>query len=116
MMVVDVLMMSCQVSLKPKNGPLTAQMMTQPMATTKAAGCPTARAVPLAKWVNQADMLPDPYGDPDSAGALAEDDLDSAEELASDEDGDDRDADGMAPSSPATRLRPAGAGPDRRRA
>src|SRR5829696_2743329 len=51
-MVVPVLMTSCQVSEKPKSGPVTAQTTTTPAATAKAGGRPVARAVHLAKRVN----------------------------------------------------------------
>ena len=40
MMVVDVLMTSCQVSLKPKSGPLIAQTMTAASASRNAVGRP----------------------------------------------------------------------------
>src|SRR4029079_12375855 len=51
-MVVPVLITSCHVSLKPKIGPVIAQVTTMSTATTKARGCPVACAVPLAKRAN----------------------------------------------------------------
>ena len=51
-MVVPVFMISCQVSLNPNSGPVTAQTTMMSMAATKATGCPVAREVHLAKWVN----------------------------------------------------------------
>src|SRR5262245_128871 len=51
-MVVPVLMTSCQVSLYPKNGPVTAHTKITPTATPKAAGRPVAREVVLARRVN----------------------------------------------------------------
>src|SRR6185503_10004200 len=52
-MVVPVLMTSCQVSLKPKSGPLTAQATMMPAAMKKVTGRPDARAVHLAMRVNR---------------------------------------------------------------
>jgi hypothetical protein len=52
-MVVPVLMTSCHVSEKPKSGPVTAQTMMTSTASAKVAGRPVARAVHLAKRVNQ---------------------------------------------------------------
>src|SRR5215475_12684356 len=46
-------MTSCQVSLKPKTGPVPAQTTITVTATRKATGRPVARAVHLAKRVNQ---------------------------------------------------------------
>ena len=51
-MVVPVLIVSCQVSLKRKRGPQTSQRRTAPDAKAKADGLPAARDVALAKWVN----------------------------------------------------------------
>src|SRR5499426_3729851 len=51
--VVPVLMTSCHVSLKPKTGPVPAQTTITMTATRKATGRPVARAVHLAKRVNQ---------------------------------------------------------------
>src|SRR5262245_64952485 len=51
--VVPVLMTNCHVSLKPKTGPVPAQTMITVTATRKATGRPVARAVHLAKRVNQ---------------------------------------------------------------
>src|SRR5688572_32702436 len=51
--VVPVLMTSCQVSLKPKRGPLTAQRMTTPNATPNAPGLPATCAVHFANRPNQ---------------------------------------------------------------
>src|SRR4051812_29124735 len=47
--VVPVLMMSCQVSEKPKIGPVTAQAMMTTTASTNAHGEPTALDVACAK-------------------------------------------------------------------
>src|SRR4051812_1098422 len=68
MIVVVVLMMSCQVSLKPKIGPLMAQTMTQPSAMMNAIGCPTAFAMAPAKRENQADRPPDDVDDAADVG------------------------------------------------
>src|SRR5215831_6413213 len=46
-------MTNCHVSLKPKTGPVPAQTMITMTATRKATGRPVARAVHLAKRVNQ---------------------------------------------------------------
>src|SRR5215510_7859338 len=51
--VVPVLMTNCHVSLKPKTGPVPAQTTITVTATRKATGRPVARAVHLAKRVNQ---------------------------------------------------------------
>ena len=48
-MVVPVLMINCQVSLKLKIGPATAHKIMTPTAMMKAAGWPTAWALNLAK-------------------------------------------------------------------
>ncbi|MNG31950.1 hypothetical protein D3C84_1178490 [compost metagenome] len=53
MMVVPVLITSCQVSLKPKSGPLTIQASTTATATAKTGGRPEKRAAALAKRVYQ---------------------------------------------------------------
>src|SRR2546426_5089963 len=50
--VVAVLMMSCQVSLKPKIGPVIAHAAITNTATVKASGLPVAFAVNLVKRVN----------------------------------------------------------------
>ena len=52
-MVVPVFMTSCQVSLNPNIGPVTAQTTIMSTAVTKAVGCPVAREAYLAKWVNE---------------------------------------------------------------
>src|SRR4051812_19167606 len=52
-MVVPVLMISCQVSLKPKTGPLAIHSRITSAAALNAAGRPVALAVDLAKRVNQ---------------------------------------------------------------
>ena len=51
-LVVPVLITSCQVSLKPKMGPVMAQVTTTITATRKAIGYPVACAVALAKREN----------------------------------------------------------------
>jgi hypothetical protein len=51
--VVPVLIVSCQVSLKRKMGPQMSQSSTAPDAKMKADGLPAAREVTFAKWVNQ---------------------------------------------------------------
>ena len=51
--VVPVLMTSCQVSLKPKSGPVSAHSAMTAHAATNATGRPAAFAVHLAKRVNQ---------------------------------------------------------------
>src|SRR6266511_2213543 len=48
-MVVLVLMTSCQVSLNPKKGPVTAQPTMISTARRKASGSPMALAAPVAK-------------------------------------------------------------------
>ena len=48
MIVVPVLIMSCQVSLKPKIGPEIAHSIMMANAVPNAAGCPIACAVSLA--------------------------------------------------------------------
>jgi len=50
--VVPVLMTSCQVSEKPKSGPVKAHKIMAETAVAKAAGWPAARAVHLANRVN----------------------------------------------------------------
>ena len=52
MMVVAVLMTSCQVSLNPKTGPSTAHSTMTATALTKVTGLPAARAVAVAKLAN----------------------------------------------------------------
>jgi hypothetical protein len=54
-MVVPVLMISCQVLLKPKRGPEKSQMTITSAASVTAMGCPAARAVALAKRLNHDD-------------------------------------------------------------
>src|SRR6185295_8263512 len=51
-MVVPVLMTSCQVSLKPNNGPLSAHTRMTPTATKNVTGRPDAWAVHLVNRVN----------------------------------------------------------------
>ncbi|GLS18767.1 hypothetical protein GCM10007874_17840 [Labrys miyagiensis] len=51
-MVVLVLMMSCQVSEKPKNGPDAAQMRTTAQQAMNVAGCPAAFATLSAALPN----------------------------------------------------------------
>lgn len=51
--VVAVLMTSCQVSLNPKIGPVTAHRMMITTAATNVAGWPEKWAVHLAKWLNR---------------------------------------------------------------
>jgi hypothetical protein len=53
MIVVPVFMTSCQVSLNPNMGPVTAQTKMMSTAVTKVAGCPVACEVHLAKRVNR---------------------------------------------------------------
>ena len=53
MIVVPVFMTSCQVSLNPNIGPVTAQPRMISTAVAKVAGCPVAREVHLAKRVNK---------------------------------------------------------------
>ena len=55
-MVVNVLMVSCQASLKPKSGPLIAHSTTMAPASAQVTGRPENCAVFLAKRVNQ-DVL-----------------------------------------------------------
>lgn len=55
MMVVPVLMTSCQVSLKSKRGPLRPQTTTTHRASMKARGPPMTRA---AVWANRENRLP----------------------------------------------------------
>lgn len=50
--VVPVLITSCQVSLKPKSGPVIAQTTIVPNARIKAAGRPVACAAAFAKRLN----------------------------------------------------------------
>src|SRR6476659_7827987 len=50
--VVPVLITSCQVSLKPNSGPVTAQATMTAAATVNADGLPVARAVHLANREN----------------------------------------------------------------
>jgi hypothetical protein len=52
-MVVLVLMTSCQVSLKWKIGPVIAQSTMIPRATINVTGRPAAREAKRAAWVNQ---------------------------------------------------------------
>src|SRR5688572_9933378 len=66
--VVPVLMMSCQVSLKPNSGPVTAHDRMIATATQNVAGCPALRAVLLANRVNHDPLR---YGRPCMAAALA---------------------------------------------
>src|SRR5690606_31193137 len=56
MIVVPVLITSCQVSLKPNIGPDTAHPSTTSTAMMKVAGRPVARAAPFAKRVNHARL------------------------------------------------------------
>jgi hypothetical protein len=51
--VVPVLITSCQVSLKPKSGPLTAHTVTVASASAKAAGLPVTWEIHFANVVNQ---------------------------------------------------------------
>jgi hypothetical protein len=51
-MVVPVLMTSCQVSLNPNNGPVTAHTTITNVASMNVDGRPAARAVHLAKREN----------------------------------------------------------------
>jgi len=53
MIVVPVLTTSCQVSLKPKSGPVIAHATRIATAAANATGRPAIFAVPLAKRVNQ---------------------------------------------------------------
>jgi hypothetical protein len=52
-MVVLVFITNCQVSLKANIGPVAAQAMMRSRATAKVVGCPAAREVHLANWVNR---------------------------------------------------------------
>src|SRR5689334_4887327 len=61
-MVVAVLITSCQVSLKLKIGPVMAQMMMIITALIKVIGRPVAREAHLAARVNQEKRLPLPSG------------------------------------------------------
>ena len=56
-MVVPVLMTSCQVSLKPKIGPVTAQTTTIKTAARKTTGLPHHSDVVRAKLSNQSLVL-----------------------------------------------------------
>jgi hypothetical protein len=51
MMVVEVLMISCQVSEKPKIGPVDAQITTANMQSTNASGRPAQRDTVFANAV-----------------------------------------------------------------
>jgi hypothetical protein len=51
MIVVPMLMTSCQVSLNLNIGPVLDQTKMMSTAVTKVVGCPAAREVPLAKLV-----------------------------------------------------------------
>ena len=53
MIVVPVLMTSCQVSLNPKSGPVTAHAATTETAIMKVTGLPVILAVNFAKRENQ---------------------------------------------------------------
>src|SRR5436305_711709 len=57
MIVVEVLMTSCQVSLKPKSGPVAAHSRTEPSARANARGCPLNAAVRHATRENSCDAL-----------------------------------------------------------
>src|SRR5690349_16900508 len=63
MMVVPVLMISCQVSLKPKIGPLSAHAMMMSTAVQNVAGRPEARAVDFAKRVNRLRLVVEDFMD-----------------------------------------------------
>ena len=52
MIVVPVLMTSCQVSLKLNSGPVTAHTTITPTAIANADGVPDMCEVHLAKWLN----------------------------------------------------------------
>src|SRR5262245_17096809 len=56
MIVVPVLMTSCQVSLNPNTGPVTAHTRTMVTATPNATGRPVQRAPCLAKRPNQLSL------------------------------------------------------------
>ena len=51
-MVVLVLITSCQVSLKPNRGPVTAQTTIVRVASINAIGCPVAREAAFANRLN----------------------------------------------------------------
>ena len=51
MIVVEVLMTSCQVSENPNSGPETAQRITRPQQATNTSGRPVQRAVAVANRV-----------------------------------------------------------------
>ena len=53
MIVVPVLMTNCQVSLKWKMGPITAQTMIAAVAKMKVTGRPVTRAAPAENFANQ---------------------------------------------------------------
>src|SRR5262245_24668154 len=56
MIVVPVLMTSCQVSLNPNNGPVTAQIRTMVTAIPNATGRPVQRAPCLANRPNHVSL------------------------------------------------------------
>lgn len=58
--VVPVLMTSCQVSLKAKTGPTTAQSTMTPTAAPNVIGLPLRRAVFFASRVNHEERAPVP--------------------------------------------------------
>src|SRR5215212_2752814 len=58
--VVPVLMTSCQVSEKPKNGPVTAQTIMSTTESANVRGFPVARATAPAKAVNILDHMTEP--------------------------------------------------------
>ena len=55
-MIVLVFMTNCQVSLNPNIRPVAAQTKMMSTATAKIAGCPAAREVNSAKWVNRESL------------------------------------------------------------
>ena len=57
MMVVPVLMTSCQVSLNRNSGPVTAHTRMMSRAIPNVAGWPAPRAVPLANLVNASAIV-----------------------------------------------------------
>jgi hypothetical protein len=57
MIVVPVLMTSCQVSENPKTGPLTPQTMTMAQARMNVTGFPAACAMPEENWVKSCVVL-----------------------------------------------------------
>lgn len=57
MIVVEVLTISCQVSEKPKNGPLQAQMTNRPRAITNTQGRPKAEETAVVKRVKISGFL-----------------------------------------------------------